>query len=327
MSDTLAAVRNLLKTISRSYVTVVVIALLVGASVAPIVWGATSSPDGTVAVIEIDQSITEPTADAVAADLQEARENESIDAVVLKVDSPGGGVTASERLYLAVERTAQEMPVVTSVQATGASGAYYLSAPSDRIYVAPSSIVGSIGVRATYIDAPMSEGQIATGPDKAVTSEEQLKQQTEMMKQTFLGTVMDHRGDELTLTETELAYAKTYTGTEAVENGLADEIGDTEVAIGAAADRAGLDDYDVVTMEREQSLSLSITLEDGGEQPTASPQHRPQTFGNYGGVNTPAFLAMWGSISSETVVDATDGDASLTGVTNATAADRGGEQP
>lgn len=339
MSDTTSTIRDTLGTIARSYVTVVVVALLVGAAVAPMAWGATSSPDGTVAVIEMDRSITESVADGVTDDLREARENESIDAVVLQVDSPGGGVTASESLYLAVERTADEMPVVANVQSTGASGGYYMIAPSDEIYVNPSSTVGSIGVRGTYTETPMSEQMIATGPDKVGSNEAEIKRQVEKMKQTFIGSVMKHRGDDLELSETELSYAKTYTGMESVENGLADEIGDRDVAIGAAADRAGLGDYDVVEMERDSTASSVLLLDDGTK--VEQPQDHRQTFGEYGDVNTPAYLALWGTVEGETVVETsqpTDADVTTTaatqpadGETDATAdtaaTQHGGEAP
>ena len=296
MSGTIAAVRKTLGTIAGSYVTIVVIALLVGASFAPVAWGSTSGPDGTVAVIEVDQMITEPVADNVTDDLREARQNDSIDAVVLQVDSPGGGVAASERLALAVERTADEMPVVTSVQSMAASGGYYLSAPSDEIYVTPGSWVGSIGVVLNHAEQPLMEEQLTTGPDKNnMFTEEEATQQAEQLRQAFVGTVTEHRGDELTLSETELSYAKIYTGIDGVENGLADEIGDTEAAIGTAADRAGLDDYEIVEMEREQPVALLTA-----QEPTSDAQPHPQTFGDYGGAETPAFLALWGVLEDET---------------------------
>src|SRR6056297_1677544 len=289
MTPTLSSLRNLLGTVMKSYVTVVVVALLVSASLAPIVWGSTSNPDGTVAVIEVDSTLTESSAERITDDLREARQNDSINAVVLDVDSPGGGVSASEGLYLAVERTSEEMPVVTSVDSTAASGGYYMIAPSDEIYVKPGSIVGSIGVRATYFDVPPTDEQITTGPDKNTG-----------------GTVIEHRGDELTLSETELAYAKVYTGTKSVENGLADDIGDTEVAIGTAADMAGLKDYDIVEMESEPRSGISLIIGgESGDRPEASAVH-PQTFGRYGAVNTPTFLALWGSVDNERVIAATE---------------------
>ena len=324
MGRRLTAIRKTLGTIAGSYVTVIVVALLVAAAFAPTAWGTTSGPDGTVAVIEVDQMITEPVADEVAADLREARRNDSIDAVVLRVDSPGGGVAASERLSLAVERTADEMPVVTSVGSMAASGGYYLSAPSDEIYVTPGSWAGSIGVRLTHAEQPPMDQEITTGPDKNnMFTEEEATQQADQLQQAFIGSVMEHRGDELELSETELGYAKVYTGIDSVENGLADEIGDTEAAIGAAAEMAGLDDYEIVEMEREQPVQQFVMADGSGDGPEIATQH-PQTFGDYGGAETPAFLALWGHVESETAVD-TDDSARTSGAEAAPAS--GGERP
>src|ERR1700681_3952627 len=70
----------------------------------------------------------------------------TIRAVLLEIDSPGGGATASEALYLAVKRVAAVKPVVAWIRGTGASGAYFLACGATRILSFPSAIVGSIGV-------------------------------------------------------------------------------------------------------------------------------------------------------------------------------------
>jgi protease-4 len=75
-----------------------------------------------------------------------ARRNPRIRAVLLEIDSPGGGATASEALYLAVKRVAAVKPVVAWIRGTGASGAYFLACGATRILSFPSAIVGSIGV-------------------------------------------------------------------------------------------------------------------------------------------------------------------------------------
>ncbi|WP_197409767.1 ATP-dependent Clp protease proteolytic subunit, partial [Haloferax profundi] len=106
---------------------------------APTVWERATGPDGTVAVIEMHGTITGDTATVVVDNLREARQNDSIEAVVLDINSPGGAASASEQLYLAVKRTQQEMPVVTSVTGMAASGGYYMTAPADHIYVTPAS--------------------------------------------------------------------------------------------------------------------------------------------------------------------------------------------
>ena len=116
------------------FVVAVVAAVLVSAVLAPVAYGAAQSAqsEGTVSVITVSGIITTSTVDAVSEDLREARTNDSIRAVVLKVDSGGGLVAPSERLYLEVLRTSERMPVVASVQGIGASGAYYGIAPGRR---------------------------------------------------------------------------------------------------------------------------------------------------------------------------------------------------
>ena len=151
---------------TAAYVVAVVAALVVSAVLAPVVWDYGTRSEGSVAVVPIQGFVSSSSVDAVAEDLREARQNESIDAVVLKVDSPGGSAAASERLYMAVQRTAQELPVVASVQSMGASGAYYGMLPAERIYVTPSSMVGSVGVRGV-VPAPTPSYEVRSGPDKA----------------------------------------------------------------------------------------------------------------------------------------------------------------
>jgi len=115
----------------------VVLAVVAGLVVAPSVYGAVTGPDGTVAVVEIDGSIDSATAQHVEDNLREARNNDSIEAVVLEVDSGGGLPAQSERMYAAVDRTASVMPVIATVDTLGASGAYLAIAPADKICVAP----------------------------------------------------------------------------------------------------------------------------------------------------------------------------------------------
>ncbi|MFN2569958.1 MAG: S49 family peptidase, partial [Candidatus Dormibacteria bacterium] len=78
--------------------------------------------------------------------LGDARRNQRIHAVLLDIDSPGGGATSSEALYFAVRRLAQEKPVVAWFRGTGASGAYFLACGATRVLTFPSAIIGSIGV-------------------------------------------------------------------------------------------------------------------------------------------------------------------------------------
>ncbi len=287
------------------YVVVAVVAVLIGAVVAPYAAGFTrglsqSSPN-SVAVVSIEGPITTSSVDRVREDLREARQNESIEAVVLKVNSPGGSVPASESLYLAVNRTATQMPVVASVEGIGASGGYFGMLPADRIYVTPGSLVGSVGVIAMTPSGAGSAGAITSGPDKGsgFTKEEALAQ-AETLRSEFVGTVMAERGTTLELTREEVSYAKVYIGSRAVENGIADRIGDLDTAIADAASRAELDDYAVVEKEppQQQGLSLFGQVQTGGNT-TVVVEEDP--FG-YRGVETYQYLALYGTVEGREVI-------------------------
>ncbi|MEF8856374.1 MAG: hypothetical protein V5A16_03015 [Haloplanus sp.] len=157
----------------QSYALVVAAAILLSAILAPVAYDRATAPDGTVAVISIEGSISSGTVTSIQEDLREARENESIDAVVLNVDSPGGAAAASEQLYLSVQRTAAEMPVVASVKSTGASGAYYAMLPASDIYVtpAPSSGASVSAVRRPVPRSPVRSGAARTRPARPPTSD------------------------------------------------------------------------------------------------------------------------------------------------------------
>lgn len=250
MSGSTERFSRLLGRLVRSWIVLVVVGLAIGLLFAPFAFQASTTAPGTVAVVPLEGGIDGATAAETEAKLQEARTDPSIEAVVLVSNSPGGDASASESLYLEVARTAEEMPVVASVGAMAASGAYYAIAPSDHIYATPSSLVGSVGVFTELPQDPQPIDEvIATGPDKLSGGDERdWAYKTESLRLAFVGAVVESRGDELTLSAEEIGKAGMYTGAQAVENGLVDGVGATADAIGEAADRAGLDaDYDIET--------------------------------------------------------------------------------
>lgn len=274
----------------QSYALVVAAAILLSAVLAPVAHDRATAPDGSVAVVSVEGFVSSSSVTAVQEDLREARENESIDAVVLNVDSPGGSAAASEQLYLSVQRTAEVMPVVASVKATGASGAYYAMLPARDIYVTPASIVGSVGVRGAA-PGPSLPGEIKSGPDKASATADQRRAQIETLQRSFVGSVMKHRGEDLELTRTEVAHAKVYTGARAVDNGMADRIGSTPEAIERAASAAGLEDYEVVRKEPPRRGGLFLLgTDDGG---TVVVEKSPA---GYDAVDAPTFLMVYGDV-------------------------------
>lgn len=246
---------TLLTRIARSYVLFVVIGVVVGLALAPVAWNATSS-DGTVAVVPVAGTIDGGTSAGVSAMLQRARSDPDVKAVVLLVNSGGGGAAASEELYLQTKRTSREMPVITSVDAAAASGAYYTIAPSDHIYAKPASTVGSVGVLATTPQALEPTTIVSTtGPNKLTGGDErEFNYVLESLGNAFIGAVFEQRGSEIQLSRTELEQARIYSGTQAVRNGLVDSIGGRQAAVEHAADEAGLDGYDVRVMRPDRTV-------------------------------------------------------------------------
>jgi protease-4 len=286
-------------------VAAVVAALLTSIVFAPIAWSYTSGPDGTVGVVTLEGPITAQSAEPVIDDLREARTNESIDAVVLRINSPGGSVGASESLYFAVKQTAADKPVVANVAGTAASGGYMALLGTDYVYTTPSSTLGSVGVYGTVPPTQLSDvdNTVTSAPTKGTAgTEEEVRKSIDRMKQMFVGLVMDERGSNLAISEKEISRAKVYTGTRAVELGLADEIGGQEAAIKSAAQRADLDDYRVVSLGSD-APSLGTLFADGD-------------------VDTTRYFALHGLPDSETVtpIEATSAETA-----NSTAVIVGGE--
>jgi len=237
-----------------------ILAVAAGLLVAPGVYDAVTGPDATVAVIEIDGTIDSATAQHVEDNLRDARTNDSIEAVVLEVDSGGGLPAQSERMYAAVDRTASVMPVYAAVDTLGASGAYLAIAPADRIYVAPSAqAVGSVGVAGTA-PAPNGPNAGTTGPDKAGSDPDTQRERRQTLANLFLENVIEQRGDEIELDREAIAHADAYLGTEAVENGFADRLGFVDGAVADAAAEAGFDDYAVDSRRTESRIPSGLSL-------------------------------------------------------------------
>lgn len=284
------------RTINTIVVIAALIGIVVGAAAAPTVWNAANQPDGRVAVIELHTTITSDTADQVIDNLREARHNESIQAVVLDINSPGGSAAASEQLYLAVNRTAQQMPVVTAVTGMAASGGYYTAVGSDEIFVTPASNVGSVGVRAVVPQQGVPQGEIVTGPDKGATSTvPEVRRQVETLRRAFIGTV-EHERTDLQLSRTELSYAKLYSGARGVHLGLADSVGGIDQAIQTAASEAGLSDYEVVRMQSPQVSVLSQLGLNAASSTTAAQRASTAATFDFHGVNTVRYLTLYGSL-------------------------------
>jgi protease-4 len=207
--------------------------------------------------------------------LDAAANDKHVKAVVLRINSPGGAVTASDIMYrdLVNFRKETNKPVVACMMDVAASGAYYLAMGSDRIYAHPSTVTGSIGVIMSLYNASglltmigVSSDPIKSGPNKdlgnparPMTAEERaiLQGMVDSFYGQFVGIVVKGRG----LPEAQvrkLADGRVYTGVEAKKLHLVDEVGYLEDAIQAAMDMAGLDDARVITFDRGDGFRGSI---------------------------------------------------------------------
>jgi len=190
-------------------------------------------------------------ADDILDMLQYAQRNHRIKAVVLRIDSPGGGASTTEQIYLDVLRLREQKPVVVSIGTIAASGGYYIAVAANSIYAEPTSQIGSIGA---FVSLPkpeeLEEDIGASGPFKATGgSRRKIIGHLEMVRQEFVDAVRSQRGDRLKLSEEELSRAEIHVGVESLRYGLIDEIGTRNAAIEKAASLARLRNYGVVELK------------------------------------------------------------------------------
>lgn len=206
--------------------------------------------------------------DSTAKLLRKARNNDNVKAVVLRVDSPGGSAFASEIIRQEVELLkAAGKPVIASMGTYAASGGYWISASANKIYAAPSTITGSIGIfgmimtfedslskLGIYTDGVGTTDIAGFGPTQPLTEGMAQLFQLSINKgyQDFITLVAENRN--MTLAQVDaIAQGRVWSGKKAKELGLVDELGNLTDAIVAAAELAKLDEYDTLLIEKEVS--------------------------------------------------------------------------
>jgi protease-4 len=181
------------------------------------------------------------------------RRHPEIRALVLIINSPGGGAASGEEVYYQVRAMRGEMPVVAVIDQLGASAAYRIALGSNHIYVKPSSLVGSVG---TAFQLPsgqtLSERAYTTGPHKGTGATTELYiEKLGLLHQEFVNSVIAERGEKLKMDRLPLSTGAIFIGLEALEYGMVDEIGSSDEAIKKAASLAGLRSYEVVDINEE----------------------------------------------------------------------------
>lgn len=226
--------------------------------------------------IQYDGTVCSP--EGLKEQLDIAADNDNIKAVVLRVNSGGGVATAGEEMTEYVKRFKEDTgkPVVVSSAATNASAAYEISSQADYIFTAKTTSIGAIGTAMQLMDysellemlgisvedITSAESKDSTYGTRALTDEERAyyQAQIDQINDTFIQNVADGRGMSVEEVE-KLATGLTFTGVDAVDNGLADEIGTKEDAIDYAAGLAGLSYYETCDLQQYYSSDLSTLLD------------------------------------------------------------------
>jgi protease-4 len=231
-----------------------------------------------IGVVDLEGVILSP--QPVVGELKKFADDSSIKAIILHVNSPGGGVAASEEIYREVKRIREEKKknVVVSIESVGASGAYYIASASNKIYADQGSIVGSIGVIAQWVNygdllkwAKLKDVVIKTGefkdtgnPARDLTPAEQAYMQSliDNMFGQFVHAVSDGRGIKVDDVKA-IANGKVWTGEQALSMKLIDKVGDFEAAVKDTAKSVGISgEPTLVHPEKDRRTLLDLLLGD-----------------------------------------------------------------
>ncbi|OBH67510.1 signal peptide peptidase SppA [Mycobacterium intracellulare] len=266
---------------------------------APSVPGRRTKP--TVAVINVDGTIVDGRggpqflpfgtstvgSDTIAPALREAAADDSVSAIVVRVNSPGGSVTASETLWREVKKARKRgKPVVASMGSVAASGGYYIAVAADAVVASPATITGSIGVLTGKLVIRDLLGRLGVGSDTVRTNanadawaidtpftpEQRAHREAEadLLYADFVERVAE--GRNLTKDAVDrVARGRVWTGADALERGLVDELGGFRTALRRAKILAGLDeDADVRIVTYPGGSLLDILRPRASSQPAAA---------------------------------------------------------
>jgi protease IV len=273
-----------------------------------LVWGAIRSVGGSrfaldgnqIAVIDISGVILSP--EAINTQLRNFGDDSSVKAIVLHINSPGGGAAASQEVYQEVLRVRREKhkKIVASVESVGASGAYYIASGCDKIYANDASVVGSIGVIMEWTNygdllrwAKLKNVTITAGelkdagdPSRDLTPKEQAYFQSlvDNMYSQFVGDVATGRHTSVEKIK-PLATGQVWTGQQAISLGLIDKIGGFRTAVVDTAREVGISGEPTIVRPPRNKRGLFSILADDGEDLFPNPSQLLN--------QAPGFYFMW----------------------------------
>ena len=215
--------------------------------------------------------------ETIAKAIRDAHNDENIKAIVLRVNSPGGSALASDVIWREMVLAKAKMPVVVSMGDVAASGGYYIACESDRIFAQPNTITGSIGVFGVLpnISKPLEE-KLGITVDRAYTNRPSMMTITRALTDEEYAIVQEGVDDIYLDFKQKVAngrpgldvagvdaigQGRVWAGTDAVKNGLVDELGGIDDAIAYAKEKAGLDEAIIDVYPKNKGDKLMEILE------------------------------------------------------------------
>ena len=224
---------------------------------------------GNVGIIEISGVIT--SSRKTLKEIKEFREDESIKAIVVRINSPGGGIGPSQEIYAEIMRTRDEKPIIASLGSVAASGGYYIASATKKIIANPGTITGSIGVIVEYTNIQevlkkigLSAVVIKSGKFKDIgspvrditdTEREFLQSVVDELHMQFVNHAAEGRGIDPQIIA-KLADGRIYTGQKAMELSLIDQLGNFEDSLILAGSIAGIQGDIVPVYPKQDKISL-----------------------------------------------------------------------
>jgi protease-4 len=203
-------------------------------------------------------------ADTIVKGIEDAVADDDVKAIVLRVDSPGGSGSASDLIYRALLKAREKKPVVVSMGNYAASGGYYVAIAGDTIWAEPTTLTGSIGVFALHPDVSGLLHKVSVGTVTLKRGEmadifqfdhtwsdaerETMQSWVDQFYDGFIGLVAERRKLEKSAVD-RIARGRIWSGTDAKQRGLVDQMGSLEDAIADAKARAHMDRDDRVSLQ------------------------------------------------------------------------------
>lgn len=246
----------------------------------------TTGSGDKIGVVELQGVIT--SSEDFVRQMKKFREQSSIRAILIRIDSPGGGVVASQEMYEEVRKTRESgKPVVVSMGSLAASGGYYVACGASRLVANRGTLTGSIGVISEFLQMHELLGKVgvdiktikagalkdAGSSSRPMTEKDQKYFQALMddVHRQFITVVADERGFDSTYAS-EIADGRVFTGEQAVVAGLVDTLGTYEDAIQITAEIAGIEGEPSLVREKKRRTWLESMTGDVTEQVRAATQ-------------------------------------------------------